>query len=138
MASPADFYRSFAGSEKLIAKFGRWPDFHDAEVLSFELHRDAVIALDEPVALVVIAPTQMEPEALAAEDAFTVTLRFFDVRDLRMAGFNHRNPILGLQIVPSDATATLRLPPPPLCEVAFLGVNDTWFCASFTCTGVTH
>jgi hypothetical protein len=29
------------GSEKLVEIYGRWPSFHDSEILRFHLNRDA-------------------------------------------------------------------------------------------------
>lgn len=36
-------YELISGAEKLIAVYGKWPDFHDAEVLSLVLDLSGII-----------------------------------------------------------------------------------------------
>ena len=95
------------GSERLTEIFGRWPSFHDAEVIEFNLWRGDV----EPEARRYIFPvltTKIHLWELTAEVDATghfilrhhtlATLCFHDVDSLRMDGFNHQSTIFGLSI----------------------------------------
>jgi hypothetical protein len=64
---------------------GKWPDFHDAEVIRLELLRDL---LRINVDLV----TQDRPPDLV------VSLAFDEVQDVELGGFNHQNALLALHI----------------------------------------
>lgn len=107
-----------AGSEKLTALVGRWPTFHDAEVSNFDLWRGKV----EPESDNWVMPTATVT-LIAAENLGTaknlgsavqcidieVTIRFSDLDELEMVGFNHQNAILGLEIKTIERTDELPL-----------------------------
>ena len=132
-----DSSKSYVGHEKLVALFGRWPTFHDAEVLSFELQRDEGRPFTSPVcSVIVIVPPFSEPGAPGEAAGAAVLLRFFDGHDLIWKSFNHRNPILGLRIVPCDPSAKGYPLPSHIHDVTFLPVHDLNFVASFTCSRV--
>lgn len=122
------------GHEELVALFGRWPTFHDAEVLSIALMRDEGRRLTGPVCTAVVCPIG-EPGA-PAEEGPLVTLRFYDVYDLHLRGFNHQNPILGLEVVPFDAARGSQALAPGRLEVTFMEVAEGDFGARFTCSRV--
>ena len=95
------------GSDRLTSIFGYWPSFHDAEIIEFNLWRGDV----EPEANRYIFPvltTKIHLWELTSEiDArgslvlrhhTLATLRFHDVDELSMEGFNHQNAIYGLEI----------------------------------------
>lgn len=91
------------GGEKLSAFFAEWPSFHDAEVVELKFWRghiepgewdDANIFPVLTVKIRVLEATQ--PQATHAGDDVLVTLRFHDVDEFRMAGFNHCNQIVAL------------------------------------------
>ena len=132
----SDLSVSFAGCEKLISLFGRWPTFHDAEVYSFELQRSGGTPLTSPVCSVTIALSYLERGAPTEHDGPLVVLRFFDVCDLRLVGFDHQNSILGLQIVLCDTTTKPHPLPSHVYDVSFLAVHELGFSASFTCSRV--
>ena len=94
-------------SEKLTGLFGYWPTFHDAEILELHLWRGDV----DPGAKRYIFPVLMmkmhtwELTNEVNEKGFyvlrhhtLVSLRFHDVSELRMEGFNQQNAIFGLSI----------------------------------------
>ncbi len=92
----------FPGADRLISVFGRWPSFHDAEVLRFTLDRGE--ALDEgPTALVDVHVFEMTNQ-VSAEGYFVlrhhtlVRFRFGGVDQLTLSGFNHQNAIWELVI----------------------------------------
>ena len=95
------------GSEKLTGIFGYWPSFHDAEVLDVHLFRGG-IKLKEKRYLFPVLTTKLHVWELTNEvnqQGYFVlrkhtltTMRFHDVLDLRMEGFNQQNAILQLSI----------------------------------------
>lgn len=89
------------GSEKLTRIYGGWPPFHDAEVI--ELHhwrgqmKRGVDWDDSNVLPRLTARIHIFIEGPASQHTLA-TLRFEDVDDYRMEGFNHQNAMLGLSI----------------------------------------
>ncbi len=127
------------GSEKLISIFGRWPSFHDAEIIELQLWRGDVNPDKErytfPVLTLKMHCFEMTKE-VNAEGYFVLrnhtpsTFKFHNVEDLKTQGFNHQNAIFGLSINKLE-----RSQPPSLyftveLERAF-GIE-----ASFTCLRV--
>ena len=95
------------GSEKLTNIFGYWPDFHDAEVLEIHFWRGIVdpdnTQYDFPVFSMAIHLWEMtneaDPKGFLTRRYHTLAgIRFFDVDNFRMEGFNHQNAIFGLEI----------------------------------------
>lgn len=95
------------GSEKLTDVFGRWPSFHDAEVTEFNLHRGEIDPDSDrwlfPNAVARIRVWELTKEVnssghLVTRNHSAVTIRFDEVDELRLAGFNHQNAILSLTI----------------------------------------
>ena len=88
------------GSQKLTDIFGQWPSFHDAEIMELRLWRGDVRPGDwddRNVFPVVTAKFHVFIENPSSHHTLT-TLRFEDVDDFRMEGFNHQNAILELSI----------------------------------------
>jgi len=89
-----------AGSQKLTEIFGCWPSFHDAEVLEFNLWRGDMKPGDwddSNVMPIITAKVHIFIESPESQHTLA-TLRFEEVDDVRMEGFNHQNAILGLSI----------------------------------------
>jgi hypothetical protein len=72
------------GAEKLIAAFGRFPSFHDSEVVTLLLDRDSL-----SLTLVLLVPHFPDGELKCYE----VTIRFSDVESLELQDFNYQNVI---------------------------------------------
>jgi hypothetical protein len=88
------------GSEKLTGIFGRWPSFHDAEVIEFHLWRGDIKPGDwddSNVFPVITAKIHIFIESPESQHTLA-TIRFEDVDELKMEGFNHQNASLGLSI----------------------------------------
>jgi hypothetical protein len=104
------------GHEKLTALFGQWPCFHDAEVIDFTLNRE-------------------EPAARAQIRVFNhavVTLRFANVVDLELWGFNEQNAIFDLKIEPESGHPDVT-GQGPAYRVVFessYGMGASYLCAS--------
>jgi len=95
------------GGERLTRIFGYWPSFHDAEVLDLHIWRGNVDAdkqaYDFPVLTLKVHVWELTREVdsegyLVLRHHTLTTLKFSDVDDFRMEGFNHQNAILGLSI----------------------------------------
>ena len=103
----SDIASLIAGSEKLSSIFGRWPSFHDAEVLELQIQRghidtDAKI-YEFPLLTVKIhlwlMTNDVDQKGYYVSTKHTlVTMRFYDVDNFKMEGFNHQNAIFGLRI----------------------------------------
>jgi len=93
------------GHEKLTEVFGRWPSFHDAEVLSFGFER--VTTGFSVVTTIFVFESSNE---LTAEGHFRriretrATFRFHDCEDVTCAEFNHQNVISGLEITRDEVS----------------------------------
>jgi hypothetical protein len=101
------------GSEKLTKVFGYWPSFHDAEVL--ELHFDrGDIQTDKgiykfPVLSLKIHVWELTKEVdskgyLVLRHHMVTTLKFCDVSDCQMQGFNHQNAMMELALYSHQRT----------------------------------
>jgi hypothetical protein len=135
----ADPLTVVAGHEVLTSIFGCWPSFHDAEVVEFHLWRGRVKAGDwddSNVFPVLTAKVRIleatQPGATDAGHDVLATLRFHDVDDLKLDGFNHVNQIVALSFaIHPRGTFTNGSPLPPYSVVDF----DRGFgmAASFKC-----
>jgi hypothetical protein len=94
-------------SEKLTTIFGYWPSFHDAEVLELHLWRGNIKTEkgihDFPVLTLTIhlweLTKEVNPRGYLVLRHHTLTrLRFYDVHDFSMQGFNHQNAMMGLAL----------------------------------------
>jgi hypothetical protein len=101
------------GSGKLLEIFGRWPSFHDAEVMEIQLSRTPKGPRgkrDRRVELLArIHAWDMTNELdrrgyYVLKNYTLVTLRFSGVEELKLQGFNHQNVIFGLTIQPKESS----------------------------------
>jgi len=95
------------GSEKLTSIFGRWPSFHDAEVheLRFQRgHIDTEAKVYEFPLLTIelhlwLMTNDVDQKGYYVSTKYTLTtMKFHDVDNFKMEGFNHQNAIFGLGI----------------------------------------
>jgi hypothetical protein len=90
---------NIAGAEQLCKWFGRWPDFHDAEVLELHLLRTVssrltIHAFD--------MTNEIGPDRRFVLDKHVVvTFTLHGVQDLDLNGFDHQNVILELSVGPA-------------------------------------
>ncbi|HWA60581.1 MAG TPA: hypothetical protein VG939_04365 [Caulobacteraceae bacterium] len=95
-------------ADLLIHRFGRWPDFADAELVTLRLDRGDLLsafrtgdyaAAVHPSATVVFRLADNRFPVGAPDRKETLaTLRFERLDAVSIRGFNHQNPILGLGI----------------------------------------
>jgi len=84
------------GGSDLIAWFGRVPSFHDAEIVSFHLHRRAPSSLSTHSWNMT---KQVDDRGYFVLDRHAVvTFTLEDILDLQLDGFSHQNVILGLRL----------------------------------------
>ena len=96
--NPTDIVK---GHERLTDIFGRWPSFHDSEVISIRLDRRGRNQWEGPVTYVRVHVFEGYRES---EDSIEVkwrnptivTLRFAPVVDISLSGFNQQNAIQDL------------------------------------------
>ncbi len=84
------------GAEKLWEWFGRWPRFHDAEILRVELDR-------KTGGRIVVHAWNMTAETdelgyFIRRDHALVEFRFEEVFDLELAGFSGQNVVFGIDV----------------------------------------
>lgn len=90
-------------SEALTEVFGRWPSFHDAEILWIHFDRDGQCGYSGPTLETRIHVFEMTSE-VNAQGGYVlrhhtlVTLRFLQVDNFNADGFNHQNVLWGLEI----------------------------------------
>jgi hypothetical protein len=78
--------------------FGRWPSFHDAEVVSISLDREGVAGPEIITAIHVFEITsEVTPEGFYGLQHHTrVTFNFEGVEEVELAGFNDQNALFDL------------------------------------------
>ncbi len=90
------------GAEKLIAVFGYWPSFHDAEVLWLLMDRrpvreDVYLPSLEMMVHAFEMTSETGPDgAYVLRHHVLVHLRFHMVNLVKLADFNHQNALYGL------------------------------------------
>ena len=101
------------GREKLLAIFGRWPSFHDAEVMEIHLSRtprgpggkrDRRVELPAKIHTWDMTSEVDETGYYILKNHTMVTFRFSGVEELKLEGFNHQNAIFGLTIQPNKSS----------------------------------
>jgi hypothetical protein len=97
------------GARDLIDWFGRWPSFHDAEIIDLHLARGAPSRLR-------LATWLMSGEVDAngrycLEREAIVTFVFTGISDLELANFSNQNVISGLSVEPRPGGIRLALGP---------------------------
>ena len=102
-----------SGSQKLTSIFGYWPSFHDAEIIDFHFWRGDFDPKQEryvfPVLTVKLHVWELTKEVdqrgfLVLRHHTLSTLRFHNVEEFRMQGFNHQNAIFELFIEQQERT----------------------------------
>jgi hypothetical protein len=93
------------GAEHLTAIFGRWPSFHDSEVVRLTLDRAAAIdgaagpSLTVDVYVFAPGPDVAPNGTYVVRHETLVSLRFHEVDQLDLWEFNQQNAIFDLSIV---------------------------------------
>ncbi len=124
------------GSDKLTSIFGYWPSFHDAEVIEIHYSRGDVDPDNGQYIFPVLTAKfhlweitkEVNPEGYFVLQYHTLArLRFYDVDDFKMEGFNYQNAILGLRVTSHERSEA----PSPSFDVQFEAAFG--MSASFRC-----
>jgi hypothetical protein len=96
-------HQRIANNERLASIFGRWPSFHDAEVIWLRLDRRATSLGDGPTVEALIHAFEMTSEVNAAgfyvlRNHVLVHLRFSRVMESILEGFNCQNVLSRMSI----------------------------------------
>jgi hypothetical protein len=84
------------GAEKLTSIFGRWPTFHDAEVMTLWLDRSGP-CLRLRMTVFEALHDQVDDRGFYRKiNECVVTLRFEEIRELVLSDFNHQNVLFGI------------------------------------------
>src|SRR5688572_860330 len=121
------------GSEKLTAVYGKWPRFHDAEVIEVHLWRGEMEPEEEQFAARVLTVKVHVMQQAPTSREMVAVLRFDEVDDFRMEGFNHQNALLGIEIEERSGKEPGSDGPADFA-VKFEGAFG--MSASFTCVGI--
>jgi hypothetical protein len=98
-----------SGASELAAWFGRWPSFHDAEIVSRHLNGRGQSLLDVHTWL--IGPPDPATGQLLRERQCLVRFTLSDVSDLELADFSGQNVIAGPSLVREGTSWRLELLP---------------------------
>lgn len=121
----------FEDSAKLEGVFGRWPPFHDAAVLRAVLDRSGTSGPAFEVTIHVFEMTnEVDVDGFYVQRSHTeVTLRFDDIKELKLEAFNRQNVLAGLTVsrFDRDGRARLRVAMP-----SSFGMDASFECARAT------
>lgn len=131
---------NIGGHGKAISHFGHWPSFHDSEVVSITLERDARENELEPVLIARIHAFNTTDKVDAkgyfvTEKHGVVRFRFTGIRELSLSEFNCQNALMDISFVDiaDRQMEGLRF------EVSFdpaYGVSCSFQCASIEIEGI--
>ena len=93
-------HQRIQGHEEILEAFGYWPSFHDAEVRSLLLDRNAVLFenIAEPRLDLCLHAFEWTRGAQPVFNHHLVHFRFHEVDELSFEGFNQQNAILEFRI----------------------------------------
>jgi hypothetical protein len=132
--------QAILGSDRLVSLYGKWPSFHDAEVLRVTLDRAGHPVATGPTLTVELYAFEVSSR-LADDGTYArakeavVTLAFRGVALLDLAGFNEQNALFSVTIDDLRERGLERV----AFDVAFsasYGMAATFQCAEIEVTGV--
>lgn len=85
------------GSDKLTSIFGRWPSFHDSEVVSLALDREGPTITADIHVFEMTSEISKTGHYICRKHC-VAKLRFLQVDEIEFEGFNHQNALNGLLI----------------------------------------
>lgn len=90
------------GREKVLAHFGRWPSFHDSEVVSVTLNRGSEDELPAVLTMFIhafnLTSKVNEKGHYVTERHGVVCFKFTAIHELQLSDFNNQNSLMGLCI----------------------------------------
>ena len=126
MLQMATTTKAIENAELVESVFGCWPSFHDAEIHSIAITWDCDSG---PQMDVTIHHWKMTSEVdskgyYVLKDHTLTTLRFFNISELQLAGFNQQNVLCDIEITeiaeaPSKSSFSVSMPSSFGCEASF-------------------
>ena len=115
------------GSDIVVAKFGYWPDFHDAECVELILKRAKDTGSIGPT---LIAVFHIKRSVGDRDEHHLLTLKCLGVERLLIEEFNYQNAINGLEV--SEAKRFGEDDRPLICVevIPGFGLNGSFRCES--------
>jgi hypothetical protein len=118
--------KAIENAELVETVFGCWPSFHDAEIQSIVITRDC----DSGAQMDVTIHHWKLTSAVDSKGFYVLklhtltTLRFFNVSELSLGGFNHQNVLLDMEISeiaepPLERCFSVSMPAAYGCEASF-------------------
>lgn len=126
-------HHHISGAEQVLETFGCWPDFHDAELISFIASRALSSADSETVARLGVhvrrytaVGNETADYRQALEKSALVHFVCIGASDFEFSGFNHQNVIDSISVSSVEGEPSLRVE-----------IDAVWgFGGSLRCTGV--
>jgi hypothetical protein len=122
-------------SHLLTDIFGRWPSYHDAEVLRIILDRDEAWPftpyLQATIHVFEMTSQINERGSYVLKNHVAVTFQFFEIYELKLEDFNQQNVLQGLSIFDVSDRQLERIK----IEVSFDGIFGV--SAKFQCNSIS-
>ena len=125
----------FENAERLTSVFGRWPSFHDAEVIAFSAERALPFKSGATAARVAVHVREYQASGQGTASyqqelrkSVLITFLFLQAEEIQIDGFNHQNVInsLTVQASPSEGRPALEV-----------NIESIWgFGGTFRCSSV--
>ena len=100
-----------SGADGVVAYFGSWPSFHDAEITKLNLERALVVRADD-VTLAMEVLVRVFASSYSAETNYeypllksaSLAFLFSGAADIELAGFNHQNVVESISAISDEQT----------------------------------
>ena len=122
-----------SNTEELVGIFGRWPSFHDSEVITLRLEREGPGEFDGPELFVTFHLFQGRADpsrdaGVSWHNHVLATFRFARVSELEIVGFNNQNAVFDLKVEPTAE---------PKASLLLVTIESSFgMAASFLCSAV--
>ncbi len=113
-----DAIRLVAGANLVVARFGSWPEFHDAEVTRLLLlAQDRVLELDLRAFK---QESQTDSKGFYKRSLMSlITIQFREIANLQLADFNEQNAIFALALNSQNNRINVKISPSYGLRAAF-------------------
>lgn len=108
-STPSEVVDAIEGAHLLVERLGSWPAFEDFEVISLRLERGNLMKIFKTKAWSKMVEPSLRVTFYGFDIRFShedinrkptlITMRFQGLLRFALEGFNHQNPICGLEII---------------------------------------
>jgi hypothetical protein len=123
------------GSDKVTSIFGRWPSFHDSEVVSLAFDR-AGPSITSDIHVFEMTSEISPTGHYICRNHCVAKLRFLQVDEIQFEGFNHQNALMGLIIRDGSHREMERIKFEVSLDGAY-GVDLSFVCSGIEVLAVT-